>query len=259
MTDQTRSSRQERKRGRQVLDGHFRRYESRDRLTIIPSPTIESVTAGSALGRRRDGMLELAPLRLEVPKPVLNHQQQVLDSVNECLDSTDGEYEYNDGQSEESEESEEENELSQHGDDADHQSVWEPHRPIGRELLSSQLSILTITPGNTQSSSTRISYPGQGMSALVRFSQNDYTSVISFRSPTVLNPPTTLAIIQSHPDPTMLELDSRGGQQASSRRNIATELDSTIVAKVCDFIWDLTIFVNWFLDPFTPTEEVCAC
>jgi len=121
MTDRTRSSRQERQRRREVLHEHFRRSGSRDRLTIIPSPSVESVIAGSAVGRRRDRVLELASSRLEVPEPVLNHRQQVLQSANESLDSNDGEYEGNDGQSEESEESEKENELSQHRDDTDHQ------------------------------------------------------------------------------------------------------------------------------------------
>jgi len=77
--DRTRSSRQEKQRRREVLRGRFRRSGSRDRLTIIPSPSVESVTAGSAVGRRRDGVLELASSRLEVPEPVLNHRQQVLE------------------------------------------------------------------------------------------------------------------------------------------------------------------------------------
>jgi len=111
MTDRTRSSRQERQRQREVLRGRFRRSGSRDRLTIIPSSSVESVTAGSAVGRRRDGVLELASSRLKVPDPVLNHRQQVLESANKSLDSNDGKYEGNDGQSEESEESEGDNEL----------------------------------------------------------------------------------------------------------------------------------------------------
>jgi len=97
MTDRTGSSRQERQRRREVLRGHFRRSGSRDRLTIIPSPSVESVTAGSAVGRRRNGLLELASSRLEVPEPVLNHWQEVLELVNESLNSNDGEYESNDG------------------------------------------------------------------------------------------------------------------------------------------------------------------
>jgi len=212
MTDRTGSSRQERQRPRDVLRGRFRRSGSRDRLTIIPSPSVESVTAGSTVGRRRDGVLELASSRREVPEPVLNHRQQVLESANESLDSNDGEYQGNDGQSEESEESEQENKLIQHEDDTDHQSAWGAQRPIGREFLRSQRSILTITPGNTQSSSRRISYPGRRTPALVRVSKNGYTSAIPSRSPTVLNLLATPAITPSHPDPTMLEWDSGGGQ-----------------------------------------------
>jgi len=256
MTDRTRSSRQERQRRGEVLRGRFQRSRARDRLTIIPSPSVESVTAGSAVGRRRDGVLELASSRVEVPEPVLNHRQQVLESANEILDSNDGEYEGNDGQSEESEECEQENELSQHGDDTDHQSAWGAQRPIGREFLSSQRLILTITPGNTQSSSRRISYPGRRTPAPVRVSQNGYTSAILSRSPTVLNLLAMPAITPSHPDPTMLELHSGGGQQASSRRNMATGLERSILARARDLMWDWTIFVNRFPDPITLTEEV---
>jgi len=243
----------------EVLRGHFWRSGSRDRLTIIPSPSVESVTAGSAVGRRRDGVLELPSLRLEVPEPVINNRQQVLESANQSLDSNDGEYEGNDGQSEESEESEEENELSQHGDDTDHQAAWGAQRPIGREFLSSQRSILTITRGNTQSSSRRISYPARRMPAPVRVSENCYTSPILSCSPTVLNPLTTLAITPSHPDPTMLELDSGGGHQASSRRNMATGLECSMLARARDLMWDWMIVVNPFLNPITLTEEDRTC
>jgi len=247
--------RQERQRRREVLRGPFRRSGSRDGLTIIPSLSVESVTAGSAVGRR-DGVLELASSRLEVPEPDLNHWQQVLESAHESLDCNDGEYEGNDSQSEESEESEEENKLSQHGDDTDHQSAWGAQRLIRREFLSSQRSILTITPGNTQSSSRRISYPRWRTPAPVLVSQNGYTSAIPSRSPTVLNLLATPAITSSHPDPTMLELNSGGGQQASSRRNMATGLERSILARACDLMWEGMIFVNRFPDPITLTEEV---
>jgi len=111
---------QERQRRRELLGRGFWRSGSRDRLTIISSPSGESVMAGSAVGRRRDGMLELASSQLVGREPVLNHRKQVLESANESLDSNDGEYEGNDGQSDESEQSEQENELSQHGDNTDH-------------------------------------------------------------------------------------------------------------------------------------------
>jgi len=90
----------------------------------------------------------------------MDNRQQVLESSNESLDYNDGEYEGDDGQSEKSEESEE-NGLGQNGDDMDHPSVLKVQRPIGHEFLSLQRSILTITPGNTQNSSRRISYPGR--------------------------------------------------------------------------------------------------
>jgi len=222
---------------------------------------VESVKAGSAVGRRRDSVLELASSGLEVPEPVLNNRQQVLESANESLDSNDGEYEGNDGQSEVSEESEEENELSQHGDDTHHQSASGAQRPFGHKFLSSQRSILTITPGNTQTSSRRISYPRRRTLAPVPHgvSQNGYTSAIPSGSPTVLNPLATPAIIPSHPDPTMLELDSGGEQQASSRRNMATGLERSILARGRDLMWDWTIFVNPFRDPITLTEEIRTC
>jgi len=251
------SLRQERQRQREVLRGRFRGSGSQDGLTIITSPSVESVMAGSAVGRRRDAVREPASSRLQVPEPVLYNRQQVLESADESLDSNDGEYEGNDGQSEESEESEE-NELGQHGDDMDHPSAWGAQRPIGREFLSSQLSIQTITPGNTQNSSRRISYPGRRTSVQVRVSQNGCTSAIPSRSPTDFNPLAMPVITPSHPDPTVQELD-RGGQQASRRRNMATGVERTILARSPDLMWDWTIFVNPFPDPITLTEEVHTC
>jgi len=122
MADQARSSTQERQRQREVLRGNFRGSGSRHGLTIITLRSVESVMAGSAVGRRRDAMREPASSRLQVREPVLYNGQQVLESVDESLDPNDREYEGKDGQSEESEESEE-NELSQHGDDMDHPSA----------------------------------------------------------------------------------------------------------------------------------------
>jgi len=257
MADQARSSRQERQRQREVLRGRFRGSGSRDGLTIIILPSVESVMAGSAVGRRRDAVQEPASSRLQVPGPVLYNQQQVFESADESLDSNDGEYEGNDSQSEESEESDE-NELGQHGDDTDHPSAWGAQRPIGRKFLSSQRWILTITSGNTQNSSRRFSYPGRRMSAQVRVSQNGFTSAIPFRSPTDLNPLALPVITSCHSDPTVRELDS-GGQQASSRRNMATRLERTILGRSRDLMWDWTIFINPFPDPITLTEEVCTC
>jgi len=198
---------------------------------------------------------EPASSRLHVPKPVLYNRQQVLDSADESLDSNDGEYEGNDGQSEQSEQSEK-NKLGQHGNDMDHPSAWGVQRPIEREFLSSsQHWILTITSGNTWNSSWRISYPGRRTSAQVRVSQNGFTSAIPTCSPTDLNLLAMPVITPSHPDPTVRELDS-GGQQASSRRNVANGLECTILVRSRDVMWDWTIFVNPFPNPITQTEEV---
>jgi len=257
MADRPCSSRQASQRQREVLRRRFQGSGSRDGLTIITSPSGESVMAGSAVGRRRDALREPATSRLQVPEPVLYNQQQVLESADEGLDSNDGEYEGNDGQSEESEESEE-NELGQHGEDMDHPSAWGAQRPIGRGFLSSQRSILTITPGNTQNSSRRISYPGRRTSAHVRVSQNGCTSAIPSRWPTDFNPPTIPVITPSHPDPTVRELDTRG-RQASSRRNMPTGLVHTSLDRSRHLMWDWTIFINPFPDPITLTEEVRTC
>ena len=187
-----------------MLHGHFRESGSRDRLTIITSPGVES-----AVGRRRDALLQPASLQCEVPEPVLDNRWQVLELADDSIDSNDGEYEDNDSQSEESTESEEENGLGQHGDDTDHLSGWGAQRPIGPEFHSLQRSILTITPGNTQNSSRRISYPGRRTSSPVHVSQNRFISAIPAHLPAALNPLEMPAITPSQPDPTMPELDSR--------------------------------------------------
>jgi len=96
------------------------------------------------------------------------------------------------------------------------------------------------------------------MSAQVRVSQNGCTSAIPSGSPTDLNPLAIPVITSSHADPMVRELDS-GGQQVSSRRNIATGLERTILARSLDVMWDLTIFVNTFPDPITLTEELGTC
>ena len=232
MADRAHLSRQERQRQREVLSGRFLGTESRDGLTIRTSPSVESVMTGSAVGRGRDAVQEPASSRLQVPEPILYNRQHVLESADKSLDSNDGEYEGNDGQSEESEKSEE-TRLGQHGDDTDHPSAWGAQRPIGREFLSSQRSILTITPGNTQNSSRRICYPGRRTSAQARVSQNGFTSPIPSCSPTDLNPLEMPVITPSHPDPTVWELDS-GREQASSRRNMAGRLEHTILARSHD-------------------------
>jgi len=196
-----------------------------------------------------------------VPEPVLNRPAQVLELVNEILNSNDGKYKGNDSQTEENEEREKDNELSQNVDDTDHQSAWGAQRPIGHEFLSLQRSILTITPGNTQSSSRGISYPEGRTPAPVRVSHNGYTCPIRSCLPTFLNPSllATPAIILSHLDLTMLELDSRGEQLASSRQNIATGLERSILAGARDLMWDWMIFVTLFPQSISLTEDVQRC
>jgi len=97
MADRACSSRQERQRQREVLHGRFRGSGSRDGLTIITSPSVESVLTGTAVGRRRDAVREPASARLQVPEPVLYNRQEVLESADESVDSNAGEYEGNDG------------------------------------------------------------------------------------------------------------------------------------------------------------------
>ena len=81
------------------------------------------------------------------------------------MDSDDGEYENNDGQSEVSEE-EQDNEngkndkdvLEPGADDEDLSADWRAQRPVENEFLSSQPPIITIPPGNGQTSGGRASY-----------------------------------------------------------------------------------------------------
>jgi len=131
-------------------------------------------------------------------------------------------------------------------------------RPIGHEVPNSQALILTITPGNTQSSS-RIGYPGRRTPAPVHISQNGYPSVVLFCSPAVLNSLATLAITPSGSEPTTPELESGGGEQPSSRRTMAIGLERSILAKAYSLMWDWTIFVNPLPDSITLTKEVRRC
>jgi len=57
----------------------------------------------------------------------------------------------------------------------------------------------------------------------------------------------------------MLELDSGEGQQASSRQNMATGLELSILARASDLMWEWIIFANPFPDPITLTEQVRTC
>jgi len=85
--------------------------------------------------------------------------------ADDSMDSDDGEYEDNDGQSEVSE-VEEENEngendvdvLEQGADHEDLSAECGAQRPVENEFLSLQPSIITITPGHSQTSGGRASY-----------------------------------------------------------------------------------------------------
>jgi len=65
-------------------------------------------------------------------------------------------------------------------------------------------------------------------------------------------------ITPSHPDPMVRQLAS-GGQQATSRRNMATGLELTILARSRDLMWDQTSLVNPVPDPIAQTEDVRTC
>ena len=86
-------------------------------------------------------------------------------SADDSMDSDDGEYEDNDGQSEVSEEEEngdngedDEDVLEPGADDEYLSADWGAQRPVENEFLSSQPSIITITPRLTQTSGGRVSY-----------------------------------------------------------------------------------------------------
>jgi len=57
----------------------------------------------------------------------------------------------------------------------------------------------------------------------------------------------------------MPEFDSVGEQHTSSRRNMATGLECSIVLKAHDLMWEWTIFANQFPDAITLTEVVRRC
>ena len=102
------------------------------------------------------------------------------------MDSDDGEYENNDGQSEVSEE-EEDNEngendediLEPGADDKDLSADWGARRPVENEFLSSQPLIITVTPGNSQTSGGRASYRERRTPAPIRVSQNRTPAFLS--------------------------------------------------------------------------------
>jgi len=69
-TERVHGGRKGKGKGRSVR-GRFSGCGSRDGLIIITSPSVESVMAGSTVGRRRDAVGEPASSRLQVPESVL--------------------------------------------------------------------------------------------------------------------------------------------------------------------------------------------
>jgi len=57
----------------------------------------------------------------------------------------------------------------------------------------------------------------------------------------------------------MPELNSVDEQHPSSRRDITTGLERSILLKAHDLMWEWTIFVNQFPDAITLTKGVYRC
>ena len=276
MADRTRTSRQGRQVQRGVRGGRVRKSRSGDRSTIA-APRPASLTAESTVSRTRGAMQGLTPSRPQIAEPapaddgqqLADDGQQLADdghqSADDSIDSDDGEYEDNDGQSEVSEEEEngengedDEDVLEPGADDEDLSADWGAQRPVENEFLSSQPSIITITPGHTQTSGGRVSYQERRTPAPIRVSQNRTPAFLP-RLPAALNPLATPVLTQTQSDPTMREFDNGSGQRTSTRRNVAVGLERSILVKARDLMWDWTIFVNPFPDPITLTEVVPRC
>jgi len=159
----------------------------------------------------------------------------------------------------EEEEEEEEEELEQGEENENLSSGWGAQRAIGYAFREPQPSILTVTPRHTQSTGRGIDCPRPRAPVPVRVSQNRFTPAIRSRPPTALGPLETPAITPSNSGPTTPELDSVGEQHTSSRRNIDTGLERSIVLKARDLMGEWTIFVNPFPDAITLTEAVSTC
>ena len=76
--------------------------------------------------------------------------------------------------------------LEPGADDEDLSADWGAQRPVENEFLSSQPSIITITPANGQTSSGRASYQERGTPAPIRVSQNRTPAFLS-QFPAALN------------------------------------------------------------------------
>ena len=183
------------------------------------------------------------------------------------MDSDDREYEDNNGQSEVSEEEEDkengendEDILEPGADDEDLSVDWGAQRPVENQFLSSQPSIITITPRNSQTSGGRASYQEWRTPAPIRLGvcQNRPPAFLCLL-PAALNSLATPVLTQTQSDPTMQEFDDGSGQRTGIKRNVAVGLERSILVKAGDLMWEWTIFVNPFPNPITLTEEVRRC
>jgi len=197
----------------EVRGGHVRKARSGDGSTIA-APRPASLTAGSTLSRTRGAMEVPTPSRPQIAEPALaDDGQQWADDgeqpADDSIDSDDREYKDNDCQSEGSEE-EEDNEngendediLEPGADDEDLLADWGAQRPVEHEFLSSQPSIITITPGHSQTSRGRATYQERRTLAPIRGSQNRMPAFLC-RLPAALNPLATPVLTQTQSDPTM--------------------------------------------------------
>jgi len=228
IADRTHWSRQGRQGQREVRGGPVWKSRSGEGSTIA-APHPASLTAGSTVSRTRGAMEVPTPSQPQIAEPALaddgqqlaeDRQQWVDDGeqpADDSMDSDDGEYEDNDGQSEVSEEKEdnENGENDEHvvepgADDEDLSADWGAQRPVENEFLSSQPSIITITPWHSQTSGGRASYQERGTLAPIRVCQNRTPAFLS-RLPAAFNPLATAVLTQTQSDPTMREFDNGSG------------------------------------------------
>ena len=237
MANRTYKSKQGRQVQREFSRGGLRKSRSGDRSTIV-APRPASLTVGSIVSRTRGAIQGLTPSRPQIAEPaVADDGQQLADDGHQSaheshgIDSDDGEYEDNNGQSELSEEEEnsvngenDENLLELEVDDENLLADWETQSPVENEFLSTQPSIITITPGHTHSSGGRVSYQEWRTLAPIQVSQNPTLAFLP-RLPAALNQLATPVLTQTQLDPTMQEFDNGSGQRTSTRRNVAIELE----------------------------------
>ena len=204
MADGTRASRQGRQVQQEVRGGRIRKSRSGEGSTIA-APLPASLTAGSTVSRTRGAMNGPTPSRPQIAEPPLaddgqqlaDDRHQLADDVQQWADdgqqpaddsmaSDEGEYEDSDDQSGVSEEEEQgengeddENVLEPGADDEDLSADWGAQRPVENQFLGSQPSIITITPGHTQTSGGRVSYHEPRTPAPIRVSQKRTPAILS--------------------------------------------------------------------------------